>query len=171
MAKKTSGARKRPAFASPNQARWAGFLDTMGVSYTSAPEQHEFRGTPYRPDFLVADWNSWIEVIAEPPTKLEVFRCLELSRATERFVLLIVGEPASHGIILFDPSGYFRKEGSDGWQFGQGKHRDNEIWLVSEEGAFTLQSMGSDEEETFPLVGDEAPRIMQALLAAHEAAV
>ncbi|MBM3504995.1 MAG: hypothetical protein FJX65_14115 [Alphaproteobacteria bacterium] len=156
-------------YKSPLQAKWAAFLNALEAAFDYEGESHEFRGASYRPHFLVRDWNCWIETVPGPLAKIDIFRCLELSRASQRQVLLIVGEPAEHTIVLFDPSGYFPREGSAGWQFGQGQAHEGEIWLYSEDGAFTLRGVEDGDNETMPLVGEDAPHIMAALVVAQEA--
>lgn len=160
-----------PDFETPLEARWAVFLSALGAPFSYQAEQHQFRSQSYRPDFWVPDWNSWIEVLPEKPQKLDVFRALDLSRNSGKQVLLLIGEPAEYSIVLFDPSGYFAKEGSAGWQFGQGQNDPNEVWLASEDGAFTLKPLVEDEGEAYPLLGEDATTIMDALYAAHIAEV
>jgi hypothetical protein len=164
-------AKAAPSFDSPLKARWAVFLTALGTPFEYQAEAHQFRSQTYRPDFWVADWNSWIEVLPEQPQKLDVFRALDLSRNSGRQVLMLIGEPAEYTIVLFDPSGYFAKEGSAGWQFAQGQNDPNEIWLASEDGAFTLKPLVEDEGEAYPLMGEDATTIMDALYAAHTAEV
>jgi len=171
-------ARKRPPaltraarFDTPLEARWAVFLTALGTGFVYHKEQHQFRGQGYRPDFWVPDWSSWIEVLPAEPQKLDVFRALDLSRSSGFQVLLLIGEPAEYSVVLFDPSGYFAKEGSAGWQFGQGQNDAREIWLASEDGALTLKPLVEDEGEAYPLTGEDATSIMDALYAAHTAEV
>jgi hypothetical protein len=149
------------------QAKWAAFFDALGTPFDYERYSYEFRGASYRPHFLVEQWNCWIETVPGPLAKIDILRCLELSRQSERAVLLLVGEPAEHTIVLFDPSGYFPKEGSGGWQFGQGQNHADEIWLASEDGAFTLKGVDDGQGETLPLLGEDARRITAALARAQ----
>lgn len=171
MAKGPKTPKAAPAFATPLAARWAVFLRALDTGFEYRATEAQFRNQSYRPDFWVPDWNSWILVQPEEPQKLDVFRALDLSRNSGAQVLMLIGEPAEYSIVLFDPSGYFAKEGSAGWQFAQGQNDPREIWLASEDGAFTLKPLVEDEGEAYPLTGEEAPTIMDALYAAHTADV
>lgn len=168
---KPSAAAGAPRFQSALEARWAVFLRALNTGFEYQMTEAPFRGQTYRPDFWVPDWNSWILVLPENPQKLDIFRALDLSRNTNHQVLMLIGAPAEYSIVLFDPSGFFAKEGSDGWQFAQGQNDPNEVWLASEDGAFTLKPLVEDEGEAYPLTGEDATTIMDALYAAHTAEV
>ncbi|MFF9036425.1 hypothetical protein ACF090_13245 [Streptomyces sp. NPDC014892] len=49
-------------FRSRLEARWAVFFDTLGIKWEYEPQGYVIDGTPYLPDFLLADCGTWVEV-------------------------------------------------------------------------------------------------------------
>lgn len=49
-------------FRSRLEARWAVFLTRLGLRWEYEPEGFIVAGTPYLPDFRIADWDLWLEV-------------------------------------------------------------------------------------------------------------
>ncbi|MGH8143606.1 MAG: hypothetical protein ACREU2_13955 [Steroidobacteraceae bacterium] len=56
-----------------------------------------------------------------------------------------------------------------GWEFGQGRRRAEEIWLVNDLSAFTLKAVPHARDDKFPLSDTWASSIMAALTAARQA--
>lgn len=103
-------------FRSRTEARWAVFLDRLGVEFDYEPEGVILPSGPYLPDFRLRSFPSgthfasdekecvWLEVKGGEPTELEQERCSELAAATGEPVLLAVGAPDwAPQILLFDP--------------------------------------------------------------------
>jgi len=53
-------------FRSSLEARWAVFFDTARVRWEYEPEGFVVGGRPYRPDFLLRDCGTWVEVKGDP---------------------------------------------------------------------------------------------------------
>lgn len=65
-------------FRSRLEARWALFLDEIGLSYHYELEGFESSNTRYLPDFFIPAWNTWIEIKPKEPTSEEWKKCEEL---------------------------------------------------------------------------------------------
>lgn len=162
-------------FRSRLEARWAVFLDELGADWTYEPEGFDLEGTWYLPDFLVKDWNVWVEVKGTVPTDDEKAKCRLLAAASGKRVLLVAGEPwtendsNNYGITLFtgDESDW---DETEGWEFGEGRRCADEIWLVSDSyGATTLRAVPHERDDGYPLSGSYAGAIVAALIAARGA--
>ena len=53
-------------FRSTLEARWAVFFDAAEIRWGYEPEGYVVSGRPYRPDFLLRDCGTWIEVKGDP---------------------------------------------------------------------------------------------------------
>ena len=164
-------------FRSRLEARWAVFLDHLKANWSYEQEGYALGGQWYLPDFFVSDWNCWIEIKGQKASDSERAKCQALARESGKQVLLLVGDPwlepsrNLYDITLFDRD---RPEydGSEGWEFGQGRHCPEEIWLVNDEiGAYTLRPVphAADDKDKYPLSGPYAVSIAQALTAARQA--
>lgn len=102
-------------FRSRTEARWAVFLEKLGIVFDYEPEGVILPSGPYLPDFRLrafpigmfpggyADEHVWLEVKGQEPTDLEIQKCRELSAAAKVPVLLAVGAPEfGFQIMLFD---------------------------------------------------------------------
>ena len=162
-------------FRSRLEARWAVFLDALHAEWSYETEGFDLSGTWYLPDFWVRDWNAWLEIKGSTPSEEEEHKCELLADASGRNVLLLSGEPWTENdknrykITLFahdDPD----RNGTDGWEFGEGRRCSEELWLVSEEyGAFTLKAMPHEWDDKYPLSGSFARTIVAALARARGA--
>ena len=52
-------------FRSRLEARWAVFFDTLGVDWQYEPQGYEGNGVRYLPDFLLPEWDLFVEVKGE----------------------------------------------------------------------------------------------------------
>jgi hypothetical protein len=168
-------------FRSRLEARWAVFLDALNTKYSYEREGYDLSGQWYLPDFYVPDWNCWIEIKGQEPSADEIAKCEALARTSGKIVLMIIGDPwaADQGndydVRLFNSSdladaGAEDRWGSRGWEFGQGRRCEEEIWLVNDElGAFTLKGIPHKGDDRYPLSGTWAKHIVNALSAAREA--
>jgi hypothetical protein len=80
-------------FRSRLEARWAVFLDALGLDYQYEHEGYDLDGLWYLPDFWVPRWDAFVEIKPELPTAQEVEKCRRLSRASGKRVLLFYGTP------------------------------------------------------------------------------
>ena len=81
-------------FRSRLEARWAVFLDRMGIPFTYEPEGFDLDGTWYLPDFHcnVVE-GCWIEVKPKAPSLKAKALAAKLSRAARCPVLILIGQP------------------------------------------------------------------------------
>jgi hypothetical protein len=81
-------------FRSRLEARWAVYLDTVGLNYEYEPEGFTLEnGEQYLPDFWLPDVQSWAEVKAVALRPEELLRCAYLVRGTGYQCVLLVGTP------------------------------------------------------------------------------
>lgn len=66
-------------FRSRNEARWALFMDFIGVPFDYEPEGFELNGLRYLPDFYLTNQKIWAEVKAEMPSINEVEKAQRLT--------------------------------------------------------------------------------------------
>lgn len=160
------------------EARWAVFLDALGVKWDYEREGFNLDGLLYLPDFYIQDFNCWIEIKGPYPTETEIEKCRRLAKASGQVVLLVTGDPwceddqNKYDVILFKPDDECGHFGTSGWQFGQGRRCSKEIWLVSDElgRAFALKAVTSwDEDPRPPVIGEDASSIRAAQKAARGA--
>lgn len=81
-------------FRSRLEARWAVYLDAMGIAWDYEPEGFDLgKNGYYLPDFYLPDANCWAEVKATIPTIPEVKRAEALSFMTQKPVIILDGMP------------------------------------------------------------------------------
>lgn len=89
------------------EARWAVFMDALGIAYEYEPEGFELPDVGrYLPDFWLPKWEAWVEIKPSFPQEgdgLEKMR--QLSWQTMHEGLLIYGQPwpREHGVVTFRP--------------------------------------------------------------------
>lgn len=111
-------------FRSRIEARWAVFLDALGLSWEYERQGYELPSGRYLPDFWVSlpydgrDDGVWIEVKGETPTRDEIIRAGELAVATDHWVLIFSGDIRSNATGRSTPLVFSRTrsgEKSDFW--------------------------------------------------------
>src|SRR5688572_12963133 len=78
------------------EARWAVFLDTLGVKYEYEKEGFNLGGgTLYLPDFWLPDLECWIEIKpeAETLTEADLAKVVKLAEQDGHPVTLLMGQP------------------------------------------------------------------------------
>lgn len=104
-------------FRSRLEARWAVFLDQIGVPYAYEPEGYEFDGIRYLPDFKLpkglmacppvrgadscVDTPVWLEI--KPQSALDdqvIGKATGLAKATETPVYVVGGDPFEHAYTV-----------------------------------------------------------------------
>ena len=163
-------------FRSRLEARWAVFLDALSANWSYETEGFDLKGTRYLPDFWVQDWNAWLEIKGPAPSEEEETKCDLLAKSSGRNVLLLSGEPWAendknkYNVTLFVGDDQDHRDGTAGWEFGEGRRCSEEIWLVSNEyGAFTLRAVPHERDDKYPLSGSFARTIVAALTSARGA--
>lgn len=114
-------------FRSRTEARWAVFLEAVGISFEYEPEGVILSSGPYLPDFrfeLYSDFRKsggepievvaqcWLEIKGQTPTEDELKRCSDLAIESRAAVLLAVGAPDARPQI-YEFSGHPHGEGFD----------------------------------------------------------
>ena len=92
-------------FRSRLEARWAVFLDSLGLGYEYEPEGFDLDGEWYLPDFKLE--RLWLEIKGQPPSGRERHLALLLHKASGSDVALMWGQPWT------DTPMYFYKRGSE----------------------------------------------------------
>lgn len=127
-------------FRSRTEARWAVFLEALGVRFEYEPEGVILPSGPYLPDFRLTLYDVspesepeprrvWLEIKGSDPTRAELEKCSNLAAATGDRVLLAVGAPDPRPGVYFvypsdgaDPSGAERREKltrAEPWAFAE----------------------------------------------------
>lgn len=161
-------------FRSRLEAKWAVFLDALGMTWSYEDEGFDLGdGLWYLPDFFVEEWDCWIEIKGKKPIEEEIVKCARLAEGSNKLVLLVAGSPAvnEYNITVFnsdDPT--LDPDGSSRWEFGEGRYCGSEIWLVSDEiGASVLNNIPQERDDKPPLAGTAAHNIVSALNSARQA--
>jgi hypothetical protein len=102
-------------FRSRTEARWAVFLEKLGVAFEYEPEGVMLPSGPYLPDFRLDSFpvevfpggrttqGVWLEVKGSDPSDEEMRKCSELAAEAKQPVLLAIGAPDfGPQIMLFD---------------------------------------------------------------------
>ena len=81
-------------FRSRVEARWAVFMDTLGVKYEYEKEGFDLGEFGYYlPDFWLPEHQCWVEIKGAEPTSKEQGLCHELAQAVKNDVVLLFGQP------------------------------------------------------------------------------
>lgn len=90
------------AFRSRFEARWAVYMDAMGVKWQYEPEGFELPSGRYLPDFYLPDFDCYVEVKSKWPTEEEFRKCRELVEATRSKCLILDGDPAFRHYNMYE---------------------------------------------------------------------
>jgi hypothetical protein len=82
-------------FRSRTEARWAVFLDALGVRWEYEREGYALPCGNYLPDFWLEDLGVFLEIKGRAPLLAESDKCLALANATGRRVMLAWGAPGA----------------------------------------------------------------------------
>lgn len=80
-------------FRSRTEARWAVFMDAMGVQYEYEREAYDLDGLFYLPDFWLPQMQAHLEIKGEAPTEEETEKAKRLAKYTDKRVYIIYGQP------------------------------------------------------------------------------
>jgi hypothetical protein len=122
-------------FRSRLEARWAVFMDYLGVPWQYEPEGFDLGDTWYLPDFYLPTLGAWYEVKGSRPTEHEVDCIGKVADGTRRDAFIVWGDiprdvghygHLDHGDIA-GMEGFFCREG----EYGPWTPWDNELgWCV-----------------------------------------
>jgi hypothetical protein len=79
-------------FRSRLEARWAVFLDNLGVPWQYEPEGFDLGHTWYLPDFYLPTLGAWYEVKGSKPTEVEVDCVAKVAYGTRRDAFIVWGD-------------------------------------------------------------------------------
>jgi len=94
-------------FRSRLEARWAVFLDALGLEWEYEKEGFDFAGVKYLPDFWIKTVNMWAEV--KPNYRFDKAArnlVIQLAHETGHPVLMLGGVPENMPYIAIDKDGY-----------------------------------------------------------------
>lgn len=97
-------------FRSRKEARWAVFMDHLGIPWEYEPQGYVVDGVPYLPDFLIhpgTEQAFWFEVKGQHPTRDEIAKAAGLAEGTGMRTFLYFGPvelpgPGLSRITTFD---------------------------------------------------------------------
>lgn len=102
-------------FRSRMEARWAVFMDALGMKWDYEPEAYELDGLSYLPDFWLPEQKVFFEVKPAEPTNEEREKAARLADFTKHHVIIQSGNP--HLPVFGDnsetPICIFGKDGED----------------------------------------------------------
>lgn len=93
-------------FRSRLEARWAVFLDTLGVKYRYEPEGFDLDGIKYLPDFYLPELGYWLEIKPTAPNDAENNKAAALAAAIHQNVYILIGDPEIPGDAMPDHEGH-----------------------------------------------------------------
>ena len=101
-------------FPSRLTARWAIYLDQLGLKWDFQPEEFELAsGEKYLPDFHIGTYapgahtyGPWIKIKAVPPTEHDVATLRELCASGTSYGLMLWGQPGEEGWLHIHKEGF-----------------------------------------------------------------
>lgn len=88
-------------FRSRTEARWAVFFDAIGLPYRYEEEGYDLNGTWYLPDFILPDWNAFVEVKGAKPNYEEIMKARWLRDSSKKHVLIVSGSPWPGDYVVY----------------------------------------------------------------------
>lgn len=92
-------------FRSRLEARWAVYLDNVGIKWLYEYEGYQLPGGWYLPDFYLPQEKIWLEIKPSEPSEIEIQRARELAIHTVVGVVLFYGPIGSHRLMVFHTDG------------------------------------------------------------------
>ena len=80
-------------FRSRTEARWAVFMDALGVPFEYEPNAYTLGGLNYLPDFWLPQTNQFLEIKPTKPSEEESEKAARLAKFTGFDVLILIGAP------------------------------------------------------------------------------
>lgn len=153
-------------FRSRLEARWAVFMDSIGVRYRYEDEAFDLDGLYYLPDFWIPSFNAFLEIKPCAPTEEEGECASRLARHTGHRVFVAIGMPSlefesdEHGNAVSNIEVFY----SEGWD-------DHHQWVVCVEcGVASINFEGKHDNLTCPCTNRANPRFVNAIERAIESA-
>ncbi len=87
-------------FRSRLEARWAVFLDALGVSWEYERQGYSLPSGPYLPDFWLAGTNAWLEIKPGDPSPEEREKISELVEMLRQPAAIVFGPPEDNDLGL-----------------------------------------------------------------------
>lgn len=115
-------------FRSRLEARWAVFLDVMGIDWEYEKEGYELPSGRYLPDFWLPEQQIWLEIKGSQPTASEVGLARELVMATGSQCVIQSGLPSCDvhnlGIVASRRSVFAAEQATSArFEYGEGATR------------------------------------------------
>ena len=149
-------------FRSRTEARWAVFLDNLGLAFDYEPEGYELDAGWYLPDFYVPDLCMWIEVKPNETDQSEVERFSELCRVSGKHGVIAYGPPSRsrENLLFFDSTG----EQGGKYAILEDRRDDGIFWLSRRDRSFAVGGYGLNTDH------DRWPVTTPKMAKAHETA-
>lgn len=159
-------------FRSRTEARWAVFLDALGVAWTYEEEGFELPSGRYLPDFWLPDLKGWIEVKGKAPTREERAKLAELIDGSGHSAAIVTGPPSpSKADALFRCMDYarpwdcrsselswaFEAASSARFEFGEGASRHRPI-IAPKATDHAFYAMGGPDDDPVWVVCEASER-------------
>lgn len=95
-------------FSSRLEARWALWLDLVGIRWSYEPEVLELSGNPpitYIPDFFLPDWQAWVEIkgelVDDKTALLIIEKCRRVALQSPYPIILCFDQPYDPKCAVF----------------------------------------------------------------------
>lgn len=147
-------------YRSRTEARWALYLDELGVAYSYEAEGFDLGGDWYLPDFWLPSPGVWLEIKGVQPNEREIRVAQALSKASRCPVLVAVGTPS----IVGDYNLLTFRDGEQGPRATFADYGRENLFIASECQSLILTVRGSKAA----LGGAPEPCASAARLAAAE---
>lgn len=162
-------------FRSRLEARWAVFLDALGVTFEYEPQGFDLNGIWYLPDFYIPDLECWVEIKPRPLTTEEIAKAERLAIASQQPVYVFWGDLPypSPAASWTDSADLYAPVWDD--QGIVSAYGDNARWWTecTRCGGAGIAYRGEvtrlDEEECHHVGGPDTPRLRDAYLSARQA--
>ncbi len=128
-------------FRSRLEARYAVFMDTVGIKWEYEKEGFHLPSGSYLPDFWLPKLECWLEIKPELPTDLETKLCEELAWGTDKAVAVCFGIPGDNPIHVYCSDTSDSSAGTQWW--------DEVQWAIDEKTGAAVFCSGSWSHDFF----------------------
>lgn len=116
-------------FRSRTEARWAVFLDALGVHWDYEPEAFTDGQLSYLPDFWVQEFDAYLEIKPDKPTKEEMRKAMVLLDTGAKLIFAI-GQPSLDDQYIYCDSAH-KELTFCRWSLMEDRREDGKFWMAS----------------------------------------
>lgn len=121
-------------FRSRLEARWAVFMDEVGIKYEYEREAYDLDGLCYLPDFWLPELDAFLEIKALAPNYEESEKARRLAKASGKTVFILIGQPECQEL----------------GRSVDGTHAEMFSWLKIEDGEWVAADISTAEQDNHP---------------------